>query len=150
MAWTYNAADIANSTLFQIRWLIGDTLQKDPQFQDEELTWAMTQRTSIYGVAADACRAIAARLSREADSSQGNFRTAYSERARNYRAMAGTYEIQASVRSGGLPYGGQISQSDYDLMARDPDRMNPSFAIGMMENFLPAGVLDSSPSPSGE
>jgi hypothetical protein len=150
MAWTYDPTQIATSTLFQTRWLIGDILSKDPQFQDEELLWAMTQRTSIYGVAADACRAIASRLSREADSSQGNFRTAYSERARNYRAMAGTYEIQAAVRSGGMPYSGQLSQADYDIARSNPDTMRPAFAIGMMTNYLPIGPIDTELSPRGE
>lgn len=150
MTWTYDPSQIGTVTLYQIRWLIGDTIQKDPQFQDEELQWAMTQRTSIYGVAADACRAIASRMSREADSSQSNFRTGYSERARSYRAMAGVYEVQAAVRSGGMPYSGQLSQADYDLMRSDPDTMRPQFRIGMNTNFFPVAPVDTDYSPRGE
>lgn len=150
MSWTYDGSQIGASPLFQLRWLIGDINVKDQQFQDEELQWAMTQRSSLYGAAADACRSLASRLSREADSSQGNFRTSYSARARNYRAQAGTYEVMAMARSGGLSYSGQISQQDYDIAASDPDRMNPAFAVGMHESDLPVGPLDSSPSPRGE
>jgi hypothetical protein len=134
MTWTYNPASIATTTLFQLRWLIGDTLVKDQQLQDEELTWAMTQRTSIYGAAADCCRSLAARMSREADATQGPAHTNYSVRARNYRAQAGAYDVQAMVRSAGLAYSGQLSQADYQNMINNTDRIGPQFSIGMSDD----------------
>jgi hypothetical protein len=141
MSWTYDPAQIASSPLMQLRWLIGDTLTKDQQLQDEELTWAMTQRTSIYGAAADACRSLAGRMAREADSTQGSLHTLYSAKSRNYRAMSGTFEVQAMARSGGLPYSGQTSKTDYQAMLADPDRMGPQFNIGLEDNYLPAGIV---------
>lgn len=141
MTWTYDIATLSTTPLFQLRWLIGDILSKDPQMQDEELTWAMGQRTNIYGAAADACRSLSARLSREADNSQGPLHTNYSARSRSYAARAGQYEVMAMARSAGLPYSGQISQADYNLMIADPDRMGPQFNIGMQDNFLPVGPV---------
>jgi hypothetical protein len=141
VTWTYDPTALATTALFQLRWLIGDTLVKDPQMQDEELIWAISQRTSVYGAAADACNAIAARMSREADSTQGPAHTLYSSRARSYRAQAGTFEVKAMARSAGLPYGGQMSVADYELMTSDPDRIGGQFVIGMDDNFIPVGPV---------
>ena len=141
MTWTYDPALLATTPLYQVRWLIGDTLPRDPQLQDEELSWALTQRTSIYGAAADACNALAARLSREADATQGPAHTLYSSRARSYRAQAGTFEVKAMARSAGLPYGGQMSVSDYELMAQNPDRIGGMFVIGLMDDLLPVSAV---------
>lgn len=141
MTWTYDPTQLATKPLYAVRWLIGDTLAKDPQLQDEELAWALTQRTNIYGAAADACNAIAARLSREADTTQGPAHTLYSSRARSYRAQAGTFEVKAMARSAGLPYGGQMSVADYEAMASDPDRIGGVFKIGMDDDFIPVGPV---------
>lgn len=133
MAWTYDPAQLVSNRMMQIRYLIGDTLAKDPQVQDEELSWALGQHTSIYGAASEACRSLAARLSREADTSQGPLRTAYSTRARAYLVMCGHFAQQAMVRSAALPYGGQMSQADHDRMLADPDRLGPQFSLGMTD-----------------
>jgi hypothetical protein len=141
VSWTYTLADLATTPLFQLRWLIGDTLPADPQIADEELTWAMTQRSSIYGAAADACRSLATQMGRQADSVQGNLRTTYSARSRAYAAASGRFEVMAMVRSAGMPYSGQISKVDYTAMLANPDRMGPQFAIGMQDNYLPVGPV---------
>ena len=143
MSWTYNIAALATSPLFQLRLLIGDTLSKDPQFQDEELTWMMTQRSSIYGAASDACRSLSAQMARQADSVQGPLRTAYSTRSRSYAAAAARFELQAMSRSAGMPYSGHTSQIDYDALAADPDRIAGQFAIGMDDSFLPVSPIDT-------
>jgi hypothetical protein len=143
MTWTYDPTALASTPLFQLRLLIGDTLSKDPQMQDEELTWLSGQRTSIYGAAADACRSLASQMARQADSTQGSLHTLYSARSRAYAAAAGRYEVQAMARSAGLPYSGQISQADYNQMLADPDRMGPQFAIGMQDNYLPVGPVNT-------
>lgn len=145
--WTYDPTHLATTALFQLRWLIGDTLPKDPLLQDEELTWAITQRSSIYGAAADCCRSIAARLSREADATQGPATTHYSVRARNYRAQAGSYDVMAMARSAGLPYSGQISRTDYNNMVSDTDRMAPQFRLGLDENRYPGITPDNAMVP---
>ena len=141
MTWSYDPTLVAITPLYQLRWLIGDTLAKDPQIQDEELAWAISQRTSIYGAAADACNSLAARLSREADSTQGPAHTLYSTRARSYRAQAGTFEVKAMARSAGLPYGGMMDTVDYEAMAKDPSRIGGQFEIGMMDSCLPVGPV---------
>jgi hypothetical protein len=139
VTWSYDITQLATSPLMQLRWLIGDTLVKDPQLQDEELAFALSQRTSIYGAAADSCRALSARLSREADSTQGPLHALYSSRARAYAARAGDLEVRAMARSGGLPYSGMVSKADYEQMEQDPDRIAPQFGIDMEDNRLPVG-----------
>jgi hypothetical protein len=146
MAWTYDLtqlaipvpptvpADLATWTLPRIRALIGDTMTKDQQMQDEELAFFMSQKTSIYGAAALACRSLAAQMSRQADSTQGNLHTLYSNRARAYAAAAARFEIDEVTRSAGMPYSGQTSRTDYDNRDQDEDRMGPEFEIGGDEN----------------
>lgn len=141
MTWTYDIATLATNKVTQLRWLVGDILIKDPQMQDEELAFALSQRSSIYGAACDVCLALAAKLSREADSSQGPMRTAHSTRARAYAARAAQYEVMAFARSGGLPYSGGLSRADYEAIAADPDRIGPQFQIGMDENNLPVSPV---------
>lgn len=139
MTWTYDIATLSSNRVSQLRWLVGDILQKDPQMQDEELAFALSQRSSIYGAACDVCLALAARLSREADSSQGPLRTAYSTRSRAYAQRAAQYEVMAFARSGGLPYSGGISVADYQTMADNPDRIGPQFQIGLDDSDTPVG-----------
>lgn len=150
MTWSYDLTALATTPLFQVRYLIGDTIADDPQIADEELSFAMSQRSNIYGAASDACRSLATQMGRQADSVQGNLRNTYSSRARAYAAAAARFEIQAMARSGGLPYSGQTSQTDYNQMRADPDRMGPQFSIGMDENFLPVGPVNSENPDGGQ
>jgi hypothetical protein len=54
MTWTYTITDLSTSQKDQVRLLIGDTVQTDHQLQDEEIAYLLTQRSSVYGAAADA------------------------------------------------------------------------------------------------
>lgn len=139
--WSYDPGQLANSKLMQTRLLIGDVTAKDPQLQDEEIAQLLVFRGSVYGAAADGCRAIASNLSRQADSVQGDIRVMYSARARNYGQRALQYETQAQVRSGGMPYAGGISISDKQQVENDADRVTPQFNIGQDDNTLPFGPM---------
>lgn len=142
MTWTYNPASIADTPLYQVRFLIGDTLPKDPQLSDEELGFALSLRSSIYGAAAESCRALAAQMSRQADSTQGSLHTLYSSRARAYAMRAAEFEVKAMARSAALPYSGQTSRSDYRLADGDEDRIAGQFFIGMDDDETPVGSVD--------
>ena len=121
----------------QTRFLVGDTDSTNQLVQDEEILFAVSLRSSIYGAAAVCCRNLAARFSILADSSQGPLHTSLSQKARNYRMMAGQYENEALSR-GALPgYAGGISVTDKVMNEEDPDRVAPSFNVGMDDNFYP-------------
>lgn len=153
MTWTYNPAQLSTSSLFQVRYLMGDTISTDPQVQDEEINWALTQRATTYGAAAIVCRALAGRLSREVDTVDRELRDSISQRARAYSVMANSYEIQAATRGGGLPYAGGISIIDKENQQNDTDRVPPQFQIGMDDNLIdpigPAGNEDEEFGNSG-
>ena len=134
MSWTYNAAEIAGSQVFQVRFLLGDTNQNDQQLQDEEITFAISTRGSIFGAAAMGALSIASSFSRKADTTTGELRTLYSSQARAYAARAETYEQQATERSGGLPYCGGISIADKRNREADEDRVPPNFNRGLTDN----------------
>ena len=145
MAWTYDVSKLngdSNSTLYQLRLLIGDVKASDKQFEDEELVWFRSQRQSIYGAAAMACRALSSKLSREVDTVDKDIRTTLSARARSYSRMADDYEAKAST-VGPMPYAGGIRYSDKSRKVDDTDRVRPAYNIGMQENFIPITPADN-------
>lgn len=133
--WTYSG-NPATSNRDALRYLIGDIVESDPLIQDPELDFALTQRTSIYGAAALACRSLASKLSREADTVDKDLRDSISQRARAFRMMAVDYETQASVRSGAMPYAGGISKSDKAIQVANTDRVEPQYTLGMDDNLI--------------
>lgn len=138
MSWTYDASLLATTPLHQVRYLVGDTIQADPQAQDEEINFAISQRSSVYGAAATVCRSLAANFSRLVDTVDKDLRTSYSTKARNYLRMASEFENQAKSRSGFAGYAGGISIADKIQQESDPDRVQPNFSVGMTDNdFLP-------------
>lgn len=103
MSWTYDHAAIATSDLNKVRFLVGDTVQAAAQQQDEEITFALTERGTVYGAAAMCCRALAAKYAREADVSDRDLRTSLSQRSTAYRKMADEYEAQAEAPTDNTP-----------------------------------------------
>lgn len=138
MTWTYNTAQLATSTLYQVRHLTGDVLTTDQKLADEEIALHLTLRSgNVYRAAADACRAIAARMSSQVDQSQGDLSNSYSQRARAFADRAIELEALASTVGSGafmsLPYAGGISQADKDTAETNSDRVEPQFKIGMQD-----------------
>lgn len=147
MTWSYNPADIGTSTKDQVRFLVGDTEQTDPLVQDEEITFSLTQRNSIYGAAAIVCRTIAAKFSRLADTVDRDLRDALSSKAKAYGMRANEYEVIAKARSGGLPYAGGISIADKVQQELNLDRVPPSFNREMDTNYLPVAPVGNEGTP---
>ncbi len=147
MTWSYATAQLATSKLMQVRFLIGDTQPSDPLVQDEEVAFALSQRTSPYGAAAILCRAISARLSREADTVDKDLRTTLSARATAYARRAADYEAQANIFGGATPYAGGVSISDKVINERNTDRVQPQFTIDMDDNYLPVAPVGNEPTP---
>lgn len=133
--WTYSG-DPRVSDKDAVRFLIGDTVWKDQLINDPEILFALTQRTSTKGAAADCCRAIAARLSREVDSVDAQLRTMWSSRARQFSARAFELDAQAKMGGGGaMPYAGGISISDRSRDIQNTDRVQPEYVIGADDNL---------------
>lgn len=135
--WTYNPVALATSALFQVRRLIGDVLQADMQMQDQEILWQITQYPNIYSAAAACARALSAQYARLVDTIQGEMRTLYGQKAKNYQAIAAALEAQGRGRSGALAFAGGISASDKETQVEDNDRVSPQFNLMMNDNLLP-------------
>lgn len=157
MTWTYSVSDILTSGKDQVRRLIGDVIATDQQIADEEIAFSLTQRSSIYGAAADACRYIAAQYSRKADvvvqsPGGGALKTNYSQQSKSYLAMAAQFENASIGRGGALPYAGGISVTDKQNAEADTDRVAPQYNIGLDDNWLPEGIVGNelpSDAPAG-
>ena len=151
MTWTYSVADLASSPKDQVRRMIGDVISSDQQIADEEINFAITQRSSVYGAAADCCRYIAAQYSRKADlvtqGAGGSLKTNYSQQSRAYAAMAATFESKSAMFGGAVPYAGGISVSDKQKNEQDTDRVAPQFNIGEFDNTLPVGSVGQETNP---
>ena len=138
MAWTYDVSDIATSALDQVRFMVGDTLASDPQLQDEEINYVMSQRATVFGAAADCCRALASKYSRSADQKAGDTQVWYSQIAAAYALKAIQLDAQAAQTGASvIPFAGGTSVTDFNNRAGDPNQMSPQFNIGMMDSVLP-------------
>jgi hypothetical protein len=137
MTWTYDVSDLATSARDQVRFMIGDTLPSDPQMQDEEIDFALTQRSTLFGVSAICCRALATKYSRSADQQAGDTKVAYSQIAKAYTLKAIELESQVAMGGGVMPFAGGLTVSDVMSRAQNADLMPSQFNIGMMDSILP-------------
>lgn len=147
--WTYDPALIATSQLMQVRRLIGDTNDKEQQLYDQEINWTISQRGDVYGAAADCCRQLAAKYSRDVDTVQGELHRMYSARQRAYSERAREMETISSYRGRGAPYAGGISEADKRTIESNSDRVPPQFNIGMTDNWQPVGPVGNETQQGG-
>ena len=137
MTWTYNPSQLGSTPLYQVRFLIGDTIEGQPQLQDEEINWTLTQQNSIWGAASMCAQSVASEYSRRADTVQMDLRTTYSQISKQYASMAAQYANKSAARGGGLPVVTSVSITDKNAEVSNPDRVPPQFQIGMDDNYLP-------------
>lgn len=146
--WTYDPALIsgvdANALLMQVRTLIADTNASDQQLWDQQVNFALAQEANnIYLAAADCCRQLAAKYSRDVDVTQGELHRTYSARQRAYATRADELEQKGRSRGKGVGYAGGISRIDRDLRSQDTDRVVPQFMLGLTDNWLPVAPIDN-------
>lgn len=140
MTWSYNPSLLSTpqgTPKDAVRLLIGDVIQCDPQLQDEEIEYFASLRGSIYGAAAECCRALSARFSRSVDQKGGTNTIMYSQMAIAYARKAVEFDYKATLTgSSGLPYAGGISISDMQMREMNADRVEPVFTRGMMDDSV--------------
>jgi hypothetical protein len=135
MSWSYNPSQLAVNAKDAVRLLIGDVVSTDQQMQDEEIAYLGTVRGSIYGTAAECCRALAAKFSRSVDQQAGTSKVYFSQMAKAYSVKAIEFDVKASYSA--MPFAGSISISAKQAADMDIDRVKPVFTIGMMDNETP-------------
>ena len=112
-----------------VRRMIGDTLPSDQQIQDEEIDAILGSRATIYGAAADACRAIAAKFSRSVtQSGGGSAMAAFSDLSKAYLRMAVSFEAR-SFSYVAMPYAA--------IQTNDCPPPDQQFSVGFEDNYIP-------------
>lgn len=143
-AWTYNPAQLLTVPLFQVRRLIGDVIQDDPQLWDNDILFALDQRGgNIYLAGADAAGYLAAQYARKVDTtSPGSISTASGTQAQKYADLSARLAGLGIGRGAGImPFAGGISVTQKQSMEEDTDRVQPAFVIGMTDATLPIPQL---------
>jgi hypothetical protein len=140
MTWTYDAELLIQtppdprSPLMQVRRLLGDVLASDQQVQDEEILWSLS-RWNIYGATAEMANSLAFQLARQVDVVQGELKTNFSNRSKQYAALARQMKLLANTSA--MPYAGAVSVADKINVQSDPDRPPPDFNRGQFDDRLP-------------
>tara|TARA_R110000803_G_scaffold168774_1_gene231814 strand:+ start:664 stop:1092 length:429 start_codon:yes stop_codon:yes gene_type:complete len=129
MTWTYSN-DPANSTRDELRLLVGDTATGDQLLSDEEIAYYLSLNSDdALASAPSACEGVAAKFSRQANTSNQGLSVAASERAKAYLRLADELRDRAAtlaeVFAGGLTIDGK------EALADDVDATQPAFAIGL-------------------
>lgn len=137
MTWSYNPSLLGKNPKDAVRLLIGDVVSTDPQMQDEEIAYFAGARGTLYGAAAECCRALSAKFSRSVDQQGGTSKVFYSQMAKAYSLKAVEFEVKSSLMGAGMPYAGGISLSDKQIQDMNTDRVFPSFTKGMMDDHEP-------------
>lgn len=98
MAWTYSG-DPKDSPRDELRFTIGDTDEREPLLQDEELSFLLDANGgNVRRAAVAACRAGIAKLAREADFSSGATSLSASQRREGLEKLLTELRRQAGTR----------------------------------------------------
>lgn len=100
MSFTYDSDDLADP-MNRLRFMIQDTVDAGHLFEDAEVKFASEQSTNIYRVAADLCRAAAAKFA-AMPGHEGEIVLATEDKSRVYMALAAKYDEKASEQDGSL------------------------------------------------
>ena len=118
MAWTYNPALLATSSLFQVRFLIGDTDSSDPLLTDEEINFLLVKFVSADATAIASCENLSAKYARQVDTHLGPSTIRASQRTKHFAELAIRLTKQSSKLA--IP----SMSSDQHLPIFDKDMMN--------------------------
>lgn len=133
MTWNYDPSQLATSELMQVRFEISDTDSTNPLLQDEEVTYAISVESTLWGAAARCCETLARRFLALADVRLGrDLSIIYSKQAAQYQEMA--KELRLKDLGTVLPYvGGRSIQEKIDAQSA-PDAVQPLFSKTMETN----------------
>ena len=135
MAFTYSG-DPSDSTLDQVRFLVGDTDSTDPFLQDAEVTWLIQQWTDGYEAARAAAEVMAGKFSQKASYSKSVGELSVSEtsatQANEFRMLADRLAAQRLRAAPALPKINQ--QSIVNTQDRVDEVRTTDFYVGQFDN----------------
>jgi len=122
--------DTASGRLNATRLLLGDTDSNDPQVQDSEVTFALSETNdNVYYAAAWLARVVASKYSRQVTTElDGQLSVEYSDLAKQYSKLADQLEYQGTKAGGrlGIKAGG-ITKTDIEIAREQTNRVKPTF-----------------------
>ena len=134
MSWSYSG-DPSDSTLDQVRFLVGQTSTGDDVLlEDEEITWVIGQTANVYYAAQQCAKTLQSRYALEADDMKvGQTSISFADRADRFAKLAVSLGQQA-LFVGVSPYVGGVSVSDKETQEEDTDWVPPFAKIDGMDN----------------
>lgn len=134
--WTYSG-DPASSTKDEVRFLLGDTVQSDPQVSDEEIAYLLSRWADPYTAAAQGAAALSATYTRLIDRTVGTLSISYSQKAAQFATLA--KDLRAQSRSpegaaGAAPLTFGIAWEEKDNKDADLDLVPDVFDYGLHDN----------------
>ena len=134
MSFSYDDTDLGTDTasgrLNATRLLLGDTDSNDPQVQDSEVTFALSETNdNVYYAAAWLARVVASKYSRQVTTElDGQLSVEYSDLAKQYSKLADQLEYQGTKAGGrlGIKAGG-ITKTDIEIAREQTNRVKPTF-----------------------
>jgi len=134
LSFSYDETDLGTDTasgrLNATRLLLGDTNSNNPQVQDEEVTFALSETNdNVYFAAAWLARAVAGKYSRQVTTElDGQLSVEYSDLAKQYYQLSDQLEYQGTKAGAriGIKAGG-ITKTDIEAARQQTNRVKPSF-----------------------
>lgn len=125
MTATYSG-DPASSPKDAVRFYVQDTDVANAMLQDAEINFVLLTYTNVILAAAQCCRVLAAKFAQKVTKRVLDLSINFSDKAKQYLALAEELEIQGSL--GGLvPYSGGTSYADKEAVCGNTDRPKPPF-----------------------
>lgn len=113
---------------------IGDTDSTDPQLQDEEIAYQLSQNGSPIWAAVACCSALAARYARQADKTLGKMSISAGQRLQHYLDLEKLLRRRAVANA--QPYAGGLSIAERTAFAQNSDAVRPSFSKELHDDGL--------------
>jgi len=134
LSFSYDDTDLGTDTtsgrLNATRLLLGDTDSGDPQVQDSEVTFALSQTNdNVYSAAAWLARVVASKYARQVNIDlDGQLSAEYSELSKQYSRRADQLEYQATKIGAGIGVkAGGIKKTDIEMARQNTNRVKPTF-----------------------
>ena len=141
MAFTYDDTDLTTATasgrLNATRLLLGDTNSSDPQVQDAEVNFSLSENgDNVYYAAAWLARVVSSKYAREVDTElDGQLSADFSQMAKAYTKLADDLEYQGKTSGAKLGvYAGGITKTSIEAARLQTNRIKPSFRRDQFHN----------------
>lgn len=121
---SFSYTDPSDSDKDHVRFLIGDTESEDTLLTDEEITFLLSQESSVYLAASAAAEGCASKLAREVTNSLEGASIQLSDQYRHYRELARTLRVEAQRK-------GDTSVKATGNINTAGEERDPTFSLGM-------------------